>query len=109
MKLLFDEQLSPRLVRALSDVFPDSAHVESVGLERADDESIWRYAAAHGFVIASKDADFAELAVFRRGVPKVLWIRRGNCTTNEIENLLRQHAEEIVAFASGESALLPLL
>ena len=37
MKLLFDENISPRLVAGLSDVFPGSVHVRDVGLARATD------------------------------------------------------------------------
>jgi len=32
MKLLFDENFSPRLVPALADLFPDFAHVDRLGL-----------------------------------------------------------------------------
>jgi predicted nuclease of predicted toxin-antitoxin system len=39
MKLLFDQNLSPRLVERLSDLYPDSVHVQAVGLDRALDES----------------------------------------------------------------------
>jgi predicted nuclease of predicted toxin-antitoxin system len=31
MKLLFDQNLSPKLVRRLADLFPDSSHVQAVG------------------------------------------------------------------------------
>ena len=37
MKLLFDENLSPKLVRLLEDLSPDSVHVRDVGLKSADD------------------------------------------------------------------------
>jgi hypothetical protein len=37
MKLLFDENLSFRLVTALADIYPDSSHVREVGLLGADD------------------------------------------------------------------------
>lgn len=56
MKLLFDENLSPKLVGMLSDVYPDSTHVRDIGLARGDDEVVWSYAKDHAFVIVSKDA-----------------------------------------------------
>lgn len=40
MKLLFDNQISPRLVSRLSDLFPDSDHVYPLHLDRADDTDI---------------------------------------------------------------------
>jgi len=55
VKLLFDQNHSHRLVSALADVFPDSDHVRTVGLARADDEAVWQHAAAQGFAIVSRD------------------------------------------------------
>ena len=60
MRLLLDQNLSPRLVPELVDLYPDSTHVREVGLQTADDDRVWRYAAEHGFVVVSKDADFHE-------------------------------------------------
>lgn len=60
MKLLFDQNLSPVLIKELQDVFPGSAHTEALVLARADDSSIWEYARENGFTIVSKDADFPE-------------------------------------------------
>jgi len=42
MKLLFDQNLSPKLVRLLEDLFPDSVHVRDVGLKSADDLIVWK-------------------------------------------------------------------
>ena len=44
MKLLFDQNLSHRLVSMLADIFPDSAHVRNFDLQRADDATIWEFA-----------------------------------------------------------------
>ncbi len=48
MKLLFDENLSPRLVSALADLFPESAHVDRLGLGGEPDPVIWDFAKRHG-------------------------------------------------------------
>ncbi len=53
MKLLFDENLSFRLVAALADICPESNHVREVGLLGADDLRVWNYAAEHGFLLVS--------------------------------------------------------
>ncbi len=44
MKLLFDQNLSPRLVARLADCYPGSAHVSEVGLDRALDVEVWEFA-----------------------------------------------------------------
>lgn len=92
MKLLFDENLSPRLVAELSAEFPGSVHVHDVGFGAAPDSAVWEYARDNGFVIVSKDSDFADLSVLYGAPPKIIWIRRGNCSTAAISALLRSHA-----------------
>ena len=92
MKLLFDENLSPRLVDGLADIFPQSAHVDRVGMGSTDDDMVWDYARQHGFILVSKDSDFHEKCLLRGYPPKFVWIKRGNCSTSQIETLLRDMA-----------------
>lgn len=107
MKLLFDQNLSAALVERLSTVFPGSQHVKLLGLDQADDASIWNYAAAHGFAILSKDSDFQQRSILYGAPPKVIWIRTGNCSTAEIESLLRRHSATLHTFgAEPNEALL---
>lgn len=95
MKLLFDNQISPRLVNRLTELFPGSNHVYTVGLGEADDRDIWEYARTHHFIIVAKDSDFNDLSVLYGFPPKVVWLRMGNCTTTSIETALRNHKENI--------------
>ena len=97
MKLLFDQNLSPRLVDSLAGLFPQSLHVQAVALDRASDETVWRFALDHGFVIVSKDSDFQERSQVANSAPKVVWIQRGNCSTKDIEVMLRENADLITA------------
>ena len=99
MKLLLDENLSPRLVRRLLDLFPGLAHVEDCGVGAADDWEIWRFAKENNFAIVSKDSDFYNRAAVYGGPPKVIWLRVGNCTTRETEDLLKRSKSAIEAFA----------
>ena len=96
MKLLFDQNLSPRLVQRLSDLYPSSAHVYRLGLDRASDTVLWDYAREHGFALVTQDADFSEMSEVLGFPPKVIWIRRGNCSTGQIESILRQSHEAII-------------
>jgi predicted nuclease of predicted toxin-antitoxin system len=72
MKLLFDQNLSPRLVRLLADIYPESIHVREVGLHDADDSAIWQYAKAHGHAIVSKDSDFQQRSLLHGSPPKFI-------------------------------------
>ena len=79
MRLLLDENLSPRLVGLLADLYPGMEHVQRLGLGSADDAQVWQYAKLHGLAIVSKE----------NAPPKVVWLRLGNCSTTDVEKVLR--------------------
>jgi len=103
MKLLFDQNLSPKLVNRLADLFPDCSHMQSVGLDCADDDQIWGYARLNGFAILTKDEDYNNLSVVRGNPPKVIWLQLGNCTTAKVETVLRARFADIDAFENDPS------
>ena len=108
MKLLLDENLSPRLIASVGELYPESRHVEDCGLISASDDEVWSCAAKNGFSIVSKDSDFSELSVLRGSPPKVIWLRIGNCTTARACLLLRDAFPRIQAFlaTSEENCLV---
>jgi predicted nuclease of predicted toxin-antitoxin system len=192
MRLLFDENLSPKMVAGLSDIFPGSAHVDRVGLGGGSDNEVWRYARCEAgsrvvprsdracvytersgvkmqalrnrveslrnyvayplsgrqqvkqdgwgrrrqwlprnfcrllglgcpkqafakiaalskdndFVIISKDADFYEQSMLRGQPPKVIWIRRGNCTNRQLQLILRNKAGDIAELCMADDVSL---
>ena len=104
MKLLFDENLSERLVQRVTDLYPGSSHIITLGLGGARDVAIWEAAGAEGFVLVTKDADFHRLSLMRGFPPKVIWIRVGNSSTRQVEYLLRDHRSEIIEFERDPAA-----
>lgn len=109
VKLLFDENLSPRLPRLLADAFLDSTHVHQCGLGTADDRPIWNFAAQNGFVIVSKDVDFCDLSLLLGSPPKIIWLRVGNCPTCDVVRLLRQFRPAVKRFGSNPHDALLIL
>ncbi len=109
MKLLLDQNLSHRLARALVDIYPESVHVRDVGLNMASDTIIWEYAKQYGFTIVSKDADFHQRSFVLGYPPKVVWIRRGNCSTKAIESILRNQFEIMQTFYTDTMATFLIL
>lgn len=106
MRLLFDQNLSFKLVRLRADVYPDSAHVRTLGLVEAEDFVIWNYAEEHGFVIVSKDSDFRGLSLLRDHPPKTVLLRVGNAPTPTI---VREHRPTLRRFCEDpDTALLAL-
>ena len=95
MRLLFDENLSHRLVETLSDVFPGSEHVRNVGLASADDIDIAAYAAANDLVIVTKDNDFEEIGLAGSQPVRVIRLNIGNSTTDDVERVLRSVAADV--------------
>ena len=72
MKLLFDENLSPKLPRILSVYFPESMHIRDCGLKGFPNEAVWKYARDNGFVIVSKDSDFYQRSLLYGHPPKLI-------------------------------------
>ena len=107
MKLLFDHNLAPKLVAQLADLYPGSIHVRDVRLAEAGDEEIWRYAREQALVIISKDSDFRQRSFLQGPPPKIVWVRLGNCTTADVERVLRDAHEELLRFEQAtEEAFL---
>ena len=104
MKLLFDQNMSHRLVGQLAAEFPGSAHVRDAGLAAAPDPDVWVSAAANGFVIVSKDTDFQQRALLYGHPPKVIWARLGNCPTSAVATLHRARIADIQAFEADPLA-----
>jgi predicted nuclease of predicted toxin-antitoxin system len=103
MKLLFDQNLSPRLPRLLADNYAESIHVREVGLRDADDFEIWEYAKTNGYAIVSKDSDFQQRSLLLGAPPKFIWLRVGNCTVKRTESLLRSYSAAIHTFDLDDS------
>ncbi|MGQ0591442.1 MAG: DUF5615 family PIN-like protein [Gammaproteobacteria bacterium] len=109
MKLLFDENLSQRLVKRLEASFPGSVHVELIGLRANPDQSVWDYAGLHDLTIVSKDNDFRQMSFLKGPPPKVIWLSVGNAGTDTIARLLEKSVTEVTKFvANADESLLEL-
>jgi predicted nuclease of predicted toxin-antitoxin system len=104
MRLLFDQNLSPRLIGILLDLYPGSTHVRDNALESADDEAVWSHALRQGLAIVSKDSDFHQRSLLYGHPPKLIWIRRGNCATETIASILRDHQADMLQFEADAQA-----
>lgn len=77
MNFLVDANLPDVIVRDLFDDGDTAAYVDDLLPATSSDDAIWDLARAQGWVILSKDADFAIRALRERTV-QVVWIRCGN-------------------------------
>lgn len=107
MKLLFDESLSPRLVRLLRDLFPESESALQNGLARIGDRKILEYAAAHDFVLVSTDSDFERLLKQFPGA-KIVILRSCDYPTETAADVLRRNAIRIAELSTAQNQLMVL-
>jgi predicted nuclease of predicted toxin-antitoxin system len=107
LRLLFDANLSPKLVGLLAELFPDSIHVFDTGLARfTSDQTIWEYAKDNGFVIVTADADFLDLAEQGGSPPKIVRLENCNYKTAHVGELLRRNALRIAELEHSSRTVL---
>ncbi len=102
VSFLFDQNLSPRLVVALTQIFPHSLHVRDLGLASATDDEVWLFAKQNDLTIVSKDSDFHQRSFVFGHPPKVIWIRTGNCSTDDIVGIFHRRHPEIREFLDDQ-------
>ncbi len=109
MKLLLDENLSDRIVFRITDLYPESAYVKTLGLTNTDDGIIWKYAKLNDLAIVSKDADFHQRSLLYGHLPKFIYLRIGNSPTSKIVQILRGNFDTIAQFGVIEPESLLVL
>ena len=103
MKLLLDQNISFRISNKIQDIFPGSKQVRDLGLENSKDSVLWSFAKENGFSIVTFDGDFYDLGLIKGSSPKVIWLRLGNTSTQNIEKVLRENFELIKTFLTDPS------
>ncbi len=109
MKLLFDQNISFRLLKQIIDLFPESKQVRELGLENSTDSEIFEYAKRNDYAIVTFDSDFCDLNIMKGSPIKIIWIRIGNVTTKNLEDLIRDKHELIKLFLVEEYGCLEII
>ena len=96
MTIWLDAHLPPALCDWLRETFGiEAIHVRDLGLVGAQDEEIFAAAREADAVVMTKDRDFVDILDRSGPPPRVIWIRLGN-TSNEN---LRRVCEETLGIA----------
>lgn len=103
MKLLLDQNISRKLVKELQNLFPETNHVYPLGLQMASDEEVWNYARDNDFIIVTQDSDFYERSLVCGYQVKIIWLRTGNTSTQNLEQLLKKHHKDILLLENDET------
>lgn len=101
-KLLFDQNLSYRIIKHIEQLFPNSAHVRLLKLDHADDLEVWKYAKENGFHIVTQDSDFNDINTLNGYPPKIIRINTGNAATQKIIELILKKNDLIQNFLDNE-------
>jgi len=103
MKLLFDANLSWRLINLLEDHFPGCAHVDMTKLTMpAKDIDIWNFAKENNYTIVTNDEDFFHLITTKGFPPKIILLRTGNQSTENVAISLINNKQEIISLIDSE-------
>ena len=103
MKLLFDQNISHRILKVLSHEFDGSTTVKGENLIDCSDKAIWEFAKKSNYIIVTQDSDFNDLNLLHGFPPKIIWIRTGNLKTEELAKILKNHFTEITDFERNEN------
>ena len=106
MSLLFDQNLSWRLVGLLAAEYPGSEQIVTARLSGADDRAVWAYAASKGLAVVTKDSDFSDVSALLGAPPKLVWLHVGNGPTRDVEKLLRHRQADVAAFLANPNATI---
>lgn len=98
MKLLFDENISYRIVKKIQLEFPEVSHVKFHNLLKTDDLLVWEFSKSEGYTIITNDSDFNDFSLVWIFPPKIIWLRTGNTSTKHIVELLKAKKQVICDF-----------
>jgi len=96
VKFIIDAQLPPALAQMLCDQGTDAVAVRDIGLLRANDSTIWRYALNANAAIITKDEDFVDRSLASQEAPAIVWLRVGNCTNRALQSWLLPHWPTVI-------------
>jgi predicted nuclease of predicted toxin-antitoxin system len=109
VRLLLDQNLSPKLVQKLADLLPGLESAYDHELIGASDPVIFEWARQrNSSALMSTDRDFVHLAERLGPPPKVIRIEQCDFPSAIIEQLLRRETIRIHDFLASERAVLLL-
>lgn len=103
MKLLFDQNISFRLVKAINSEIPESKQVRELGLDNKTDKEIWTFAKENGYSIVTFDSDFFDLSNLLGSPPKIIWLRFGNRNTQALIEIILRKRHVIKEFLTDKN------
>lgn len=108
-RLLLDQNLSFKISKGIKDIFPETKHVSDLKLDNSFDIDIWNYCKNNNYCIVTFDSDFIDISVLNGFPPKIIWLRIGNSSTDNIVQIIKNNYLVIKDFLlSTENAYLEI-
>ena len=107
MKLLFDANISWRILKIIESDFSDCSHVNQIKVNQpAKDIEIWEFARQNNFTILTHDDDFEKLLLLKGAPPKVIILKTFNKNTKQIAEILISKKEVIESFILTDELMI---
>jgi predicted nuclease of predicted toxin-antitoxin system len=103
LKLLFDQNISFKIVSKIDVLFPGSEQVRRLKLENASDFDIWTFAKRNQYSVVTFDSDYFDINTLHGTPPKIIWVRSGNLTTDRLTTLLTAKSNLIIEYLQDDS------
>jgi predicted nuclease of predicted toxin-antitoxin system len=95
VKILFDQNISYRIISKIIVDYPHAKQVKQLGIENYSDIEIWDYAKKNEYTIITFDSDFFDFANIKGHPPKIIWLRFGNANNLKVANKIIEHHQNI--------------
>jgi predicted nuclease of predicted toxin-antitoxin system len=107
MKFLIDAQLPPSLKQVFVDLGFDSLHTLDVDLKNeTPDKIINQISVSEKRIVLTKDSDFLDSFLLKQAPYKLVLVKLGNMSKNDLINFFRENISSIVEKLKTEDLLL---
>jgi predicted nuclease of predicted toxin-antitoxin system len=103
VSILFDQNISFRIISKIASNFPTAKQVRQLGIENFSDIEIWQYAKQNKFTIVTFDSDFFDLSNLKGHPPKIVWLRFGNTKTDFLAEIINSKKAIINDFIDSDT------
>ncbi|MBA3704647.1 MAG: DUF5615 family PIN-like protein [Bacteroidetes bacterium] len=101
MNLLFDQNISFKVPKRIQDIFPGAKHLSDLRLEGSKDIDIWEFAKNNNYCIVTYDWDFIDISTLKGFPPKIILLRIGNTSTDNIISKIQADSKLITEFINS--------
>ena len=97
MKIWVDAHITPAIAKWIKDEFQIEAFsLRGLGLRDSEDEAIFYKARSEDVIFITKDENFLNLLERLGSPPKIIWLRTGNTSNEELRAIFKRSLQDIL-------------